>query len=179
MFAVEKGLEPAILEWLDAKLRTAPAAPLTSASSAAPSPMKEFWDILAKPDGEAAARRMFEETRKRDPKYILFPEGELNLYGYQVLQNDPQHAIWLFKLNVDAYPNSANPHDSLSDAYLAAGMRKEALYHAEKALQMLPNDKSINDEFRARLKESAEGKVRDLKKTSSFDQPQGAPAAAP
>ena len=171
MFAVEKGLQPAILDWLDARLRTAPAAPMTSAASAAPSRVKEFWDVLAKPDGEPMARRMFEETRKSDPKYILFPEAEMNLYGYQVMQDDPKHAIWVFKLNVDAYPNSANPHDSLSDAYLAAGMRKEALLHAEKALQMLPNDNGINDDFRARLKESAEQKVRDLKKTSSFDLP--------
>jgi hypothetical protein len=167
MFYVEKGLQPAILDWLDAKLRTAPAAPMTSAASAAPSRVKDFWEVLARPDGEAMARRVFEETRTRDPKYILFPEGELNVYGYQVMQDDPKHAIWLFKLNVDAYPHSANPHDSLSDAYLAAGMRKEALHHAEKALQMLPNDKAINDDFRARLKESAEQKVRDLKKTSS------------
>ena len=167
MFAVEKGLEPAILEWLDARMRTAPAAPLTSAATAAPSRVKEFWEVLARPDGEAAARRMFEETRKSDPKYVLFPEQELNVYGYQVLQDDPNHAIWLFKLNVDAYPSSANPHDSLSDAYLAAGKRKEALQHAEKALEMLPGDRSINDEFRARLKESAEQKVRELRKTSS------------
>jgi len=167
MFAVEKGLEPAILDWLDARLRTAPAAPLTSAASAAPSRVKEFWDVLARADGESTARRMFEETRKQDPKYVLFPEGELNVYGYQVLQNDPNHAIWLFKLNVDAYPASANPHDSLSDAYLAAGKRKEALHHAEKALEMLPGDTSISDEFRARLKESAEQKIRELKKTTS------------
>jgi dienelactone hydrolase len=167
MFAVEKGLEPAILDWLDARLRSAPAAPLTSAAAAAPSRVKEFWDLLARPDGESTARRMFEETRKQDPKYVLFPEGELNVYGYQVLQDDPNHAIWLFKLNVDAYPKSANPHDSLSDAYLAAGKRKEALHHAEKALEMLPGDTSIGDEFRARLKESAEQKIRELKKTSS------------
>jgi dienelactone hydrolase len=167
MFAVEKGLEPAILDWLDARLRTAPAAPLTSAATAAPSRVKEFWDVLARPDGESTARRIFEETRKQDPKFVLFPEGELNLYGYQILQNDPNHAIWLFKLNVDAYPKSANPHDSLSDAYLAAGKRKEALHHAEKALEMLPGDTTIGDEFRATLKESAEQKIRELKKTSS------------
>ena len=76
MFAVEKGLEPAILDWLDARLRTAPAAPLTSAAAAAPSRVREFWDVLARPDGESTARRMFEETRKQDPKYVLFPEGE-------------------------------------------------------------------------------------------------------
>ena len=167
MFAVEKGLEPAILDWLDARLRTAPAQPLTSAATAAPSRVQAFWDALARPDAEARARQLMAEARRDDPKYILFPEGELNLYGYQVMQDDPNHAIWLFKLNVEAYPKSANPHDSLADAYLAAGKPKEALQHAEKALEMLPADAGLGDEFRARVKASAEQKVRDLKKAGT------------
>ena len=62
----------------------------------------------------------------------------------------------LFQMNVDAYPNSANTYDSLSDALLAAGNRKEALRIAEKALEVLDKDKSVPDEFRAAIKESAE-----------------------
>lgn len=167
MFAVEKGLEPAILEWFDARLRTAPPQPLTSAATAAPSRVKAFWDALARADGEARARQLMAETRRDDPKYVLFPQAELNVFGYQVMQDDPNHAIWLFKLNVEAYPKSANPHDSLADAYLAAGKPREALRHAEKALEMLPGDTGIGDEFRARVKESAEQKVRDLKKSGT------------
>jgi dienelactone hydrolase len=166
MFAVEKGLQPAILDWFDAHLRNASPKPLASAAAAAPTRVEQFWKVLARADGEAEARRIIVETRTQDPKYVLFPEGELNLFGYEVLQSDPQHAVWLFKLNVEAYPKSANPHDSLADAYLAAGKRQEALEHAEKALQLLPADTSITDEFRARVKESAEQKVRELRKTS-------------
>ena len=62
------------------------------------------------------------------------------------------------------YPNSANTYDSLSDALLAAGNRKEALHNAEKALEVLDRDKSAPDEFRAAIKESAEKKISELKK---------------
>ena len=46
----------------------------------------------------------------------------------------------VFKLNVDAYPSSANTYDSLSDGYLALGNREEALRYAEKTLEMIPKD---------------------------------------
>jgi len=165
MFAVEKDLEPAMLTWLDTRLRdapnmtTAPAAPSPGAAA-----LSEFWDVLARPDGRARARAIIEETRRRDPQFILFPEGELNTYAYQVMQNGaPEHAIWLLELNVEAYPKSANTYDSLSDAYLAAGKRDEALRYAEKALEALKTDTQAPDEFRALVRESAEKKIRDLR----------------
>jgi hypothetical protein len=107
------------------------------------------------------------ETKRRDPKVVLFPEGEMNQFGYQILQSGAAgHAVWLFQLNVDTYPNSANTYDSLSDALVAAGNRKEALLNAEKALEVLERDKSVPDEFRAAIKESAEKKIKELKKES-------------
>lgn len=167
MFAVEKGLEPAMLDWFDAHLKNAPLRPSITPAATSPSPLEEFWNVLAQPDGRARAQQMLADAKRRDPKLVLFPEGELNAYGYQILQSgSPQHAVWLFQMNVDAYPNSANTYDSLSDALLAAGNRKEALRTAEKALEVLDKDKSVPDEFRAGIKESAEKKIRELKKES-------------
>ncbi len=71
---------------------------------------------------------------------------------------------------MDAYPNSANTYDSLSDAYLAAGGREDALRYAKKALEMLDGDKQVGDELRAAIKESAEKKIQELtKKTYEID----------
>jgi hypothetical protein len=67
-------------------------------------------------------------------------------------------------MNVDAYPQSANVYDSLSDAFLADGNTTEALKYAEKCLQVLATDTRIPSEFKQAIKESAEKKVRDLKK---------------
>lgn len=53
-----------------------------------------------------------------------------------------------------------------SDAYLAAGNREEVLRNAEKALATLPKDASATEELRAAILESAEKKIRELKKPS-------------
>jgi predicted alpha/beta superfamily hydrolase len=52
-----------------------------------------------------------------------FPEGQLNSFGYAVLQGlkMPNVAAWIFRKNVAAYPDSPNVYDSLGDALLAAG----------------------------------------------------------
>ena len=167
MFAVEKGLQPMILDWFDGHLRNAPATLTVSGPPPQPTPVEEFWKALrSQPGGVQKARAIYDATKKSDPKLVLFPENELNQYGYQLLQDgDTKNAIEVFQLNVDAYPKSANTYDSLSDAYLAAGNRAEALKLAEKALAMLAADTQINDQLRTAIKESAEKKIKELKKT--------------
>jgi len=165
MFAVEKGLEPMILDWFDGNLRTAPAALPTPASPPAPTAVEKFWTLLDKPGGVQQARQMFDESRERDPKLVLFPEGEMNLHGYSLLQaGSAKDAILVFQMNVDAYPLSANTYDSLSDAHLAAGNRDEALRLAEKALAVLASDEQATPEFRALVRESAEKKIKELRR---------------
>jgi dienelactone hydrolase len=165
MFAVEKGLEPLMLDWLDANLRNAPATPSTTSTPVTPSPIEEFWTTLTQPGGAAKARQMFDEAKKANPKAVLFPEAEANAYGYQLMQEGkPQDAIIVLQMNADAYPESANTYDSLSDAYLAAGKPADALRLAEKALQVLATDTRTPAEFKAAIRESAEKKIRELKK---------------
>ena len=164
MFAVEKGLQPLMLDWLDAHLRNAPATP--PASQPAPlTPMQEFWTTLTQPGGAARARVLFDKARKQNATVVLFPEAEANAYGYQLLQEGKaDDAVIILQMNVDAYPKSANTYDSLSDAHLAAGNRAEALRFAEKALLVLANDTVNAAEFKAQIRESAERKVAELKK---------------
>jgi Flp pilus assembly protein TadD len=89
----------------------------------------------------------------------------MNLQGYQLLQEGrTTDALVVFQMNVDEYPRSANVYDSLSDAQLAAGNKADALRNAEKALEVLASDTRVPDQLRAAIKESAEKKIRDLKK---------------
>jgi dienelactone hydrolase len=165
MFAVEKGLQPVMLDWLDAHLRNAPTKPVTSQSTAPATPVEEFWTVLTGAGGPAKARVLFDKARQSNPKMVLFPETEANAYGYQLLQegrNDD--AIIVFTMNVDAYPNSPNTYDSLADAYLAAGKKDDALRLAEKTLAMLEKDTTTPEDFKAQIKESAERKIAELKK---------------
>jgi dienelactone hydrolase len=75
MFAVEKGLQPAILDWFDAKLRTAPKVLPKPAAVAKPTPIEEFWTVLTRPGGVDRARKIFDDTRRGNPGIVLFPEG--------------------------------------------------------------------------------------------------------
>jgi tetratricopeptide (TPR) repeat protein len=79
-------------------------------------------------------------------------------------EDNVKDAIAVFQMNVDAYPTSANTYDSLSDAYLAAGNREEALRLAEKALAVLPADSQVTPELSAAIRESAEKKIKELRK---------------
>jgi pimeloyl-ACP methyl ester carboxylesterase len=165
MFGVEKGLEPAILDWFAANLmadgRTDVRPSGLGAASTKPSPAEAFWTMLTAPGGVAKARQAFDENRRAGKRDVLFPEGEMNRYGYQLLQGgNAKDALEVFKLNVDAYPSSANTHDSLSDAWLALGNREEALKHAGKALEILPKDPEASEELKALVRESAERKIR-------------------
>jgi tetratricopeptide (TPR) repeat protein len=176
MLAVEKGLEPAILDWFTVNLvgdgrtearsgRTEVRPYGSDAIPTKPSAIEAFWTTLTAPGGVAKARQAFDESRRSGKKDVLFPEGEMNRYGYLLLQGgNPKDALEVFKLNVEAYPSSANTYDSLSDAYLALGHQDEALKNAEKALEIMPKDPEASEDFKALVRESAQRKVTDLRK---------------
>ena len=165
MFAVEKTLEPQMLDWFEANLRNAPAKPAAAAANSKPSAVEEFWSTLAQPGGAAKAQTMYQAAKTSGGKVVLFPEGEMNAYGYQLMQEGRnKDAVIVFQMNVDAYPQSPNVYDSLSDAFLADGNKEEALRYAEKTLQMLEGDTRTPAELKQAIRESAQKKVRDLKK---------------
>jgi dienelactone hydrolase len=165
MFAVEKTLEPQMLDWFDTTLKTAPATPTATNGDSKPSAVAEFWAALEQPGGIAKAEAIYQAAKKAGGREVLFPEGELNQFGYQLLQGGRgKDAIAVFKMNVDTYPQSANVYDSLSDAYLADGNTVEALKYAEKTLQVLATDTRANADFKQLIRESAEKKIRELKK---------------
>ena len=77
---------------------------------------------------------------KSDPKSkYVNSEAAMNRFGYTLLGSKRvADAIEVFKLNAEAYPRSANVHDSLGDAYEAAGQKDEAIKSFERALAIDP-----------------------------------------
>jgi dienelactone hydrolase len=131
----------------------------------------EFWALVSERGGAAKAVQLFRDVRKRDPKAFVFVESMLNQLAYARLQNgDSDEAIQLFRLNVEAYPTSANAHDSLADGYIANGQNDLALAAEEKCLELLPAD-TINSQFKAALRQAAEQKIGKLKAKSLESSP--------
>jgi pimeloyl-ACP methyl ester carboxylesterase len=89
--------------------------------------------------GAAAATELLRAARATDRATILFSENELNTQGYELLfAGSVSDAIDLFRLNVEAFSASANTHDSLGEALLAAGDREGAVTSYRKALEIDP-----------------------------------------
>jgi CubicO group peptidase (beta-lactamase class C family) len=83
--------------------------------------------------------------RKRDRKLDLL-EGIVNAKGYDLLSaKKTKEAIEIFKLNVFAFPRSANAFDSLGEAYLENGEKESAIENYRKSLALNPDNKNAEE----------------------------------
>jgi dienelactone hydrolase len=163
IFKLHPELVTAIVDWYRTTLIATPGhAP---ASKDASSTSKQFAALASidEPDGPSKLGRQLADARTRDPKATIFPEAVVNAVGYEHLQSgNVAQAIAVFSLNVTAFPTSANAYDSLADAYVAAGKKDLVRVNAQKALDLLRSDTSVPADFRNRIRESAEGKLKTL-----------------
>ena len=56
-----------------------------------------------------------------------------------------EDAIKIFELNVHLFPESSNPFDSLGEAYLAKGDKKNALINYKKSYLLDANNTNAKD----------------------------------
>ena len=93
-----------------------------------------------KSGGYAAASKAYRSFRE-DPAHVyLETESDVNRLGYDLLRDGKiDEAIEIFRLNVEAYPGSANTYDSLAEAYLKKGNKEEAIKYYSKAVEVNPN----------------------------------------
>jgi len=107
----------------------APADPLATAP---------ILNQLATPVGAAQVTQQLVEARRQDPKVQLWPEVSADIIGSGYLrEGETKAAIEIFKLNLLAYPDSADAHFNLADAYLEAGQKELARQYVQKALALL------------------------------------------
>lgn len=96
--------------------------------------------------GVDAAVQYFRKMWDIEPGIILFEERDMNAWGYRFLQNEKvKEAVELFKLNVIAYPNSANVYDSLGEAYMKSGDTKNAIKYYKKSLELNPDNNNAKE----------------------------------
>ncbi len=118
-------------------------------------PGSTFKDLTAEATNNSdisAFIKKYQDFKNNPKNQFINTETDTNALGYRLLQVQRfKDAIEVFKLNVEAYPNSANVHDSLGDGYANAGNRDEAIKAYERALQINPNYQSSIEALR-RLK---------------------------
>ncbi len=69
-----------------------------------------------------------------------FDDMALNDLGYQILKDDVEAAISIFKLSTDEFPESWNVWDSLAEAYMKAGQTQLAIANYRKSLELNPSN---------------------------------------
>jgi len=102
--------------------------------------------------GDEGAIALFNKIKRGDYKsyHLSVVEGHLNALGYELFENNKtKEAIEVFKYAVSEYPESANSYDSLGEAYMKSGDKKNAIKNYKKSLELNPN----NDNAKKMLKE--------------------------
>ncbi len=97
--------------------------------------------LLAASDaGADSTLALYGMMRRTYPDSTL-SESTLNTLGYALMRSGrTQDALKVFQRNVAEYPDAANPHDSLGEAYMALGDRTKAIEHYERSLVLNPEN---------------------------------------
>jgi tetratricopeptide (TPR) repeat protein len=152
LFQVHPELPGIIVDWFVTTLIKTPGhAPANALASAVI--LNELWTS----EGVARAKQQLMEARRKDPQAQLFPEINVDIIGEDHVREGESErkaghvrdaqvqidkGIEIFKLTLLAYPDSADAHYNLADAYLKNGQKDLARQYAEKALAMIDSHKA-------------------------------------
>ncbi len=107
----------------------------------------EVIENLLSEKGIGAVKSKFQELKNEPDKYFV-SERQFNTLGYRLLQqNNLPHALTVFRMNVETFPQSANVYDSLAEAYLYLGDKYNTIHYYKKSLELDPQ----NENARSRL----------------------------
>ena len=164
MFKPHPELPGILVDWLVTTLIKTPGhAPVDALASAAI--LNQLWTS----DGVARVTQQLMEARRKDPHAQLFPEINVDIIGEDHQRaGELKEAIDIFKLNLLAYPDSADAHYNLADAYLKNGQKDLARQYAEKALAMIDSHRaplsswSDTEQRRAEIRSGVQDTLKDV-----------------
>ena len=164
MFKVHRELPGIIVDWFVTTLIKTPGhARADTLASAA------IINEIRSPGGVDKARQQLLEARQKDPKAQLWPEITVGIIAQDHSRaGESKPALEIFKLNLLAYPDSADAEGGLADAYLDDGQKDLARQHAEKALALLAvhggaaSSWTDTEEYRGTIRRDAENILKKL-----------------
>jgi tetratricopeptide (TPR) repeat protein len=133
LFKIHPELPGIIVDWFVTTLIKTPGHAAADTLASAP-----IINQIRTPGGPGKVTEQLNEARAKDPKAQLFPEITVGIVGADYMRaGDMKSALEVMQLVVLAYPDSADAHGNLADAYLKDGQNDLARQHAEKALALL------------------------------------------
>lgn len=183
LFKRHPELPATIVDWLVTTLiRTPGHAPADAVASAA------ILDQIEMPGGVVRVTQQLMGARRKDPKVQLWPEVNVDIIGEDHMREadvvrkaghlreaemEMKVGIDIFKLNLLAYPDSADAHYNLADAYLRVGEKALARQYAEKAMAMIDahaaplSSWSDTEQRRAEIRNAVKDVLRKLATTAA------------
>jgi len=97
-------------------------------------------DVIAK-EGIERGLEYYKEIKNLNGHYTEV--NEMNIAGYELLHADKiNQAAFLFKLNLEAFPNSFIPYDSYAEVLLILGHKSQAIENYKKSIVLNPNNRN-------------------------------------
>ena len=162
MFQPHPELEAIIVRWFVGTLIKTPGHAPADAIAAAP-----ILNDVQFNGGAIRAEQKLREARQKDRQAQLWPEISMSIVGLHLMrEKELKPAIEVFRVNLEAYPDSADVEDNLADAYLADGQRDMARAHAERALKLLDTAGLVasswtnTEQYRGEIRKDAEKVLR-------------------
>lgn len=126
-----------------------------------PPTASQFMAIITD-KGIDTAITLYQNFKKQYPERIFFQEAPMNALGYQLLQTGQTNdAIEIFKINTEAYLNSANTWDSYAEALIAAGNIEGGKKALRKALEVMPGDTVSSEQLKEAIRAHANQVLRE------------------
>lgn len=104
----------------------------------------------------------YQELKANEPNSYIWDEWELNNIGYKIMNEDQDMdaAKKIFKLNMEEYPEAANPYDSYADYLIENGKTEEAKEYLRKSVSIA--EKSNKEDEKTRILSTSKGKLAKL-----------------
>jgi dienelactone hydrolase/uncharacterized damage-inducible protein DinB len=164
MFTPHPELPGIIVHWFVTSLINTPGHAPADALACAP-----ILDQIRTPAGVAQVTQQLIEARQKDLEAQLFPEITVSIIGQDHMRaGEPKLAVEVLELNLLAYPESADAHETLAEAYLANAQKDLARQHAEKALALLDSHTAPasswtdTEQYRGEIRRGAQDALKKL-----------------
>jgi pimeloyl-ACP methyl ester carboxylesterase len=147
LFQRHPDLPATIVDWFVTTLIKTPGHATVDTIASAPT-----LNQIEAPGGVAQVTQQLVQARQKDPNAQLWPEVNVDIIGEDHIreaavlkkagrtseaETEIKLGIQIFKLNLLAYPDSADAHSNLADAYFQLGDLPAARQYGEKALTMI------------------------------------------
>jgi tetratricopeptide (TPR) repeat protein len=195
LFQRHPELSATVVDWFVTTLiRTPGHAPVDAVAAGV------ILNQIEMPGGVAQVTQRLKDARDKDPEVELWPEVNVDILGedhmrladvekkaghLQEAEMERKAGIEIFRLNLLAYPDSADAHANLADAYLADGQKELARKYAEKALAMIDSHQaplsswSDTEQRRTEVRSDVVDVLKKLGASEAASRPERAPDSVP